>query len=647
VQYAVTGGTATGSGTDYTLASGTLSFDASNSSRTIPLAIVNDALNEASETVIITLSSPANLTLGTTTVYTYTITDDDPPTIAFTASSGSGSESVTSPSPAITVTATPTPRSGQTFSVSYTVSGTATGGGTDYTLANGTLSFDASNTSRTITPTIVNDALTESDETIIITLSNPTNGAVLGSQKVFTYVILGADRSVAFSTATGSNGETVTSPAVTVTLSSAMTSGQTGTVQYAVTGGTATGGGVDFTLASGTLSFDEFNSSRTIPLAIINDVLVESDETVVIILSNPSTGLLLGSQSGYTYTIMDNDRTVSFAASSGSGAETVASPNIVVSISDAYPSGQWGQVHFAVTGGTATGGSDYTTYSGYMAFNINYSSFQLPLTVVNDALKEGNETIVITLDNPINLTLGANSVFTYTINDDDGPTIAFTASSGSGLETVASPSPGIAVGIANLVSGQTYSVNYTVNGTATGGGADYTLANGTLSFDAANTSRTIPLAVVNDVVVESDETVIITLSSPTNGAILGSQATFTYTILDNDREVTFMENTQESYELNPEPVIWVVLSSPLPSGQTGSIQYSVTGGTATGGGVDFILANGTFNFDNTHQWFYLPLTIVNDGLYEADETIIITLSNPVGLVLGAMKTYTFTILNDD
>ena len=58
----------------------------------------------------------------------------------------------------------------------YAVTGGTAGSGTDYTLANGTLTIVAGATSGTLTITgIVNDSLYEANETIIITLSNPTN----------------------------------------------------------------------------------------------------------------------------------------------------------------------------------------------------------------------------------------------------------------------------------------------------------------------------------------------------------------------------------------------------------------------------------------------------------------------------------------
>ena len=97
VNYAITG-TATGSGTDYTLATGTLTISAGATSGTITIAgIIDDSLDEPNETVIITLSSPSNATLGSDDAHTYTITDNDnTPTIDFNTTSSSGAESVSS-----------------------------------------------------------------------------------------------------------------------------------------------------------------------------------------------------------------------------------------------------------------------------------------------------------------------------------------------------------------------------------------------------------------------------------------------------------------------------------------------------------------------------------------------------------------------
>ena len=97
VDYAVTG-TATGGGTDHTLPNGTLTINPGNISGTTNIAgIIDDALDEADETVILTLSNPSNATLDSDVIYTHTITDNDsPPEIDFNTTSSSGAESTSS-----------------------------------------------------------------------------------------------------------------------------------------------------------------------------------------------------------------------------------------------------------------------------------------------------------------------------------------------------------------------------------------------------------------------------------------------------------------------------------------------------------------------------------------------------------------------
>jgi hypothetical protein len=109
---------------------------------------------------------------------------------------------------------------------------------------------------------------------------------------------------VAFDVTSSSGDESATSASLTVSLSEA--SDQTVTVDYSVTGGDATGGGVDYTLAAGTLTFVPYDVAETIDISIVDDGDAESDETIEVTLSDPSNATL-GANTVHTYTILDND----------------------------------------------------------------------------------------------------------------------------------------------------------------------------------------------------------------------------------------------------------------------------------------------------------------------------------------------------
>lgn len=96
VDYTVTGGTATGSGTDYTLAAGTATIAAGQTTANISLTIIDDSAVEDNETILVTISTPINSTLGVNTVYTYTITNDDVAVVVSSGGGGGGSSSYSS-----------------------------------------------------------------------------------------------------------------------------------------------------------------------------------------------------------------------------------------------------------------------------------------------------------------------------------------------------------------------------------------------------------------------------------------------------------------------------------------------------------------------------------------------------------------------
>ena len=119
--------------------------------------------------------------------------------------------------------------------------------------------------------------------------------------------IIDDDPEIAFAVGkTRSRGSENSTPArLTVTL--ANTSKQIVTVDYDVAGGSATGGGVDYTLPAGRLTFRPGQTTGVITIPIVNDSSFEPDETIMVRLSNP-VNAFLGSGSVATYTIVDDDK---------------------------------------------------------------------------------------------------------------------------------------------------------------------------------------------------------------------------------------------------------------------------------------------------------------------------------------------------
>ncbi len=184
VAYTTQNGTAIAPG-DYTTTSGTLTFAAGETSKTISVPIAVDGATEASETFKVVLSAPTNATLGTAEG-TVTITDDDGPgTLQFSAATYNVAEAAGT----ITITVTRSGGDAAGVTVQYATSnGTATAG-SDFTTSSGTLTFAAGETSKTFTVPILVDAVLEQNETFTLSLSAPGGGGTLGTPATATVTI--------------------------------------------------------------------------------------------------------------------------------------------------------------------------------------------------------------------------------------------------------------------------------------------------------------------------------------------------------------------------------------------------------------------------------------------------------------------------
>ena len=122
-------------GTDYTAGSGTLTFAAGETSKTVTVKVTGDEIDEDNETLTVILSNATGgAGLGTAKTATGTITDDDTASTTITLSAQPAS--VTENTQAITVKVTATLGGSTTLAMATTVSVTVGGGsatpGTDY-----------------------------------------------------------------------------------------------------------------------------------------------------------------------------------------------------------------------------------------------------------------------------------------------------------------------------------------------------------------------------------------------------------------------------------------------------------------------------------------------------------------------------------
>lgn len=331
-------------------------------------------------------------------------------------------------------------------------------------------------------------------------------------------------------------------------------------------------------------------------------------------------------------------------------ALTVASITVNESASDALltvnlssASSSAVTVNYATSNGTATASSDYTAASGTLTFNPGETSKNISIVLLNDPLDEANETLNLTLSSPSNATLGTPSTATITLTDDDlPPTAQFSLSSVSLAENAGTALIQVTLSAA---AGRSVTVNYSTSNSTATAGSDYTATNNTLTFASGETSKTFAVAVLNDSLDEADETLNLTLSSPTN-ASLGAPAAATLTISDDDPLPT-IQFSSASYSVNENAgAALITINLAQPSGRTLTVEYATSNNSASAGS-DYTASSSTLAFTpgETSQNFNVP--ILDDNVIEANETVNLSLRNPANATLGGTTSATLTILNDD
>jgi hypothetical protein len=224
----------------------------------------------------------------------------------------------------------------------------------------------------------------------------------------------------------------------------------------------------------------------------------------------------------------------------------------------------------------------------------------------------------------------------------NAPTITFESDVSGSLETI-TPAL-IPVNLINPEPGETYTVQYAVIGGTATPGDDYSFTPDTFTYTPGQSTKNIVINIVNDGVPEEDETIILELSNATGlGAVLGIDQ-HTYTISDTRPKVSF--DTAASSGLEATTPVLVAVKLSIASDETVTVDYAATGGTATNGS-DYVLAAGTLQFDPLDTTEHISIAIIGDSATEADETIILTLSDPCNATLGTVTQHTRLILDDE
>ena len=646
VDYTVTaaaGDTATTADFAAVTAAATLTFSPGATTRTVTVATTQDTADEPDETFTLTLSNPsANAGISDTTA-TGTIDDDDaPPSLSVAPASADEGQG-------LVFTVSLTAASGKEVTVDYaTADGTATTsstatGGRDYTARSGTLTFAPGDTEKTVTVATRQETTDEDDETLTLTLSDAANAGISDASATGTIADDDDPPSLSVTDLSAGEGQSLV---FAVRLSAA--SGKPVTVSVATsieTGDTASAG--DFTALPATaLTFAPGVTTRTVTVATTQDTAHEADETFTLRLSG-AVNADIGTATA-TGTIADDDAQPSLSVADASADE---GEDVVFTVRLSAASGQPVTVSVAAgiaTGDTAVAGDFTAVPATVLTFAPGETEKPVTVSTTQDATDENDETFTLTLSGAANAGIGTATATGTIVDDDPEPALSV-------ADAVATEGGDLVFTVRlSAASGRTVTVNYTISdGTATTatsapGGADYTARSGRLTFAAGETEKPVTVTTRQDTTDEADETLTLTLSSPSN-ASLPADPTATGTITDNDSPPALSVADRSVTE--GDDLVFAVTLTAL-SGREVTVDYATSDGTATTatsapGGADYSSRSGTLTFAPGTRTMPVTVPTADDGTDEDDETLTLTLSTAANASLPADPTATGTIADND
>ncbi|MDB9435378.1 Calx-beta domain-containing protein, partial [Dolichospermum lemmermannii CS-548] len=611
-------------------------FNDGENSKTVTIPIVDDTTFELNETINLALSNPSNgFNLGGQNTATLTIIDNDTPVpgiLAFSSATYSINEDGT---PVVAVTLTRTGGSDLEVSATIVLSNGTASAGEDYNNQDIVVTFADKQTSKTVTIPIINDTVYEPTETVNLTLSNPTGGATLGTQKTATLNIVDNDAipgTIQFSNTAYSVNENGT-PVTAVTLT--RTGGSDGAVSATInlTNGTATAGS-DYNNTPITVKFANGETSKIVGLIKSGKIIVANDEWTLSDsgFSNAPDDSQLFAQNIANYftdgkkgSFLAYSNNFGFTGTQLSKALTDAGHQWKVAHNLPFTLETLRQYNGVFLGGLSVDNQvliDYVNSGGNVYLMAGTGSFgsstgeanawkdflnNFGLSFANQWNSISGSIPINSLSHPIFANIdrlyqnNGNTIIDLNSNDNQGVLIA-KSNDGQGLYAI---------------------------------------------YESHFQANTIPI--VNDSQFEADETVNLTLSNPQGGATLGTQTTAVLTIINDDLpQRGIISLNSSTYTVNE-------------NGTTASINLTRTGGsdgevtviltpsdnTATAGS-DYNNSPITVTFTNGETSKNVTIPIIDNNVYEPTETVNLTLSNPTGgATLGTQKTATLNIVDND
>ncbi len=227
------------------------------------------------------------------------------------------------------------------------------------------------------------------------------------------------------------------------------------------------------------------------------------------------------------------------------------------------------------------------------------------------------------------------------INQNLTPNVTLAADSSSVAEAA-----GEATITATLSATHTAAVTIDLGVSGTASTDDYTLSAMQIVIPAGETSGSVTVTAVQDVIDEPDETVIVDLEAATNAQEVGTQQV-TVTILDDDEPIVPDVTLAVDNTSIPEAAGVATFAVTLSAATTNVVTVDLAiGGTATAS-TDYTSSGTQVVFQPGATTASVTITAVQDAVDEPDETVVVEITSVTGGNELGVQQQTTTILDDD
>jgi hypothetical protein len=265
--------------------------------------------------------------------------------------------------------------------------------------------------------------------------------------------------------------------------------------------------GADFESASGTVVFTPTQTTQTITIHVIGDVIDEFDQIFNVVLTTPINAAI--SDGKGIGKITDNDVPATISVNDTTVAEgTLIQNSASFTVSLNGQSEKPISVQLTREAGTATPNSDFQNFGpDTLQFPVGTTSKTYLIPIIQDNTFERDETFFVNLINPTNSTIADGQGQATITNDDAQPTITIANSFRTEGALGTSGNATFDVKLSNP-SHQTITVTFaTADGIATSG-SDYVATSGTVTFNPGETTKSAAVEVVGDNVGRSERDVL-------------------------------------------------------------------------------------------------------------------------------------------